>query len=360
MKQRLYISTYNKQPQAHKALVDGIYLCELDEESGQLELLDAFDGGPNPSFLALSLDGSRLFAANETNHGHVSSYSVDRSSGRLTFIDQESAGGDDPCHVSLDPSEMWLLVSCYTSGNFSVLPVLPDGSLGKLVERVFQEGRGPNEARQDHAHAHSTWIAPGGKFIFTVDLGVDAVNVYSLESDTGKLILNDPPGLKMHPGAGPRHLTCAPDGRMVYVSNELDSTVSACSWDGQAGVLAHLQTLSTLDGAYHGENAPADIHLTPSGEFLYVSNRGENSIAGFAVDKTSGRLHKIGTFSCGGNWPRNFAIDPQGKYLLAANQESDSVVVLRIERDGSLIAAGPQLAIPAPVCVCYLPAKMGE
>jgi 6-phosphogluconolactonase len=263
--------------------------------------------------------------------------------------------GADPCYVSLDPRGRWLLAANYSSGSLAVLPVEADGSPGETGTPCAarrQLDRDPE--RQDKAHAHFIRYDPSGSFVFAVDLGMDQVLVYRQDDQSGRLTANSLPALATAPGAGPRHLAYHPNGRYIYLSNELNSTVTACSWDAQAGVLREIQTLSTLKEDFQGENFPSDIHLTPSGDFLYAANRGENSLAAYRVDGGSGRLERLGNYPCGGDWPRNFAIDPDGKFLLVANQKSGSVAVLRIAADGALSETGHSVAaIEAAVCVLF-------
>jgi 6-phosphogluconolactonase len=248
------------------------------------------------------------------------------------------------------------MVSNYSSGTLTILPVREDGSLGPLTDLVNHAGSGLDPARQEHAHAHSTRCDPTHQYILAADLGIDRVLVYRLDAVQGKLRLHDGASGAAKPGAGPRHMEWHTGGKILYVANELDSTVAVYAWDADQGRLAPLQVLTTLPKAYSGvENAVADIHLTPDGRYLYVSNRGDNSLAAYRVDPSTGLLEQAGWYSTGGNWPRNFAIHREGKYLLAANQYSGNVVVFEIQDDGSLTRTGEETAIPAPVCILFAP-----
>ncbi len=352
MKDTLYIGAYTNIAYGGSGQAEGLYVYQMAPDTGRLELLQTVDAGPNPSFLAALPGGRYVYAANEEAEGQASALRRD-ADGRLALLNRQPVRGAGPCYISFDPEYRWLLAACYSSGSFSVLPIDEDNRLKPLADVVQNEGSGPNQERQDQAHAHCIRFSPDGKFVFGVDLGIDRVGVYRLNPQTGQLIQHNPPGFDTAPGAGPRHLAYAADGRFVYVANELDSTVTACTWDAGAGKLEAVQTLSTLEEGFHGENTAADTHITPSGKVLYVSNRGEDSLAAFRVDTSTGHLERIGAFSCGGESPRNFAIHPQGKFMLVANQKSGNVVVFEIAADGTLSPAGEEAFMPAPVCVIF-------
>jgi 6-phosphogluconolactonase len=352
MKQRLYISGYTQPPIAQGDQPEGVFLCEMDE-NGRLALLQSVEAGPNPSFLALHPDGGALYCTNEQSDGAVTALRLDPHTGRMEVLNRVPVAGADPCYVSLDPSGRWVMAACYSSGSLAVLPAREDGSLGPLAQRVEHHGSGPHPERQDKAYAHCIRFDPSERYVFVLDLGMDRVWVYQMDSDSGALSPLDPPGLQVSPGAGPRHIAYHPGGRVVYVANELDSTVTACAWDDATGRLAAMQTFSTLRPDFSGENTVADIHLTTVGDFLYVSNRGEDSLAAFAVNGSNGELTPLGSYPSGGRTPRNFAISPDGAYLLAAHQDSNSVVVHHVREDGSLEETGQRLALQAPVCVVF-------
>ena len=310
--------------------------------------------GPNPSFIAFHPNRRFLYVVNEMGEGMVSAYSIGQERKELTFINRQRVDGADPCYLSVDSSGRWLLVACYSSGNLTALPINQDGSIGPLADRVLHEGSGPNKERQDQAHAHSIRFDPSQQYVLAADLGMDRVWVYCLDPNTGRLTPNTPPGLDCKPGAGPRHLEFHPNGRYLYISNELDSTVSVCSWDSSAGKIESLQALSTLPEGFQDENIVADIHITPSGKYLYVSNRGHNSLAAFEVNQENGCLRWLGSYPSGGDWPRNFAISPDGAYLLAANQNSGELTAFRIEENGALTQMKEQVSFPSPVIVVFL------
>lgn len=354
MTQLFYIGAYNRAPYAPENHENGLFVYALDDPAGPFRPVQALEGGDNPSFIGLHPNRRVLYVTNELKQGYASAYAIDPASGRLTRLNSADVQGADPCYLSVTPSGRWLLVACYTSGSLAVLPIREDGSLGALAQRIQHKGSGPVRPNQEQARAHFIHYDPSGQFVLVADLGMDRVLVYRLDEQTGHLSPSNPPSTDFTPGSGPRHLAFHPDGRHIYISNELNWTVTACEWDVQSRTLKPVQTLSTLSplsDAVTGEKATADIHLTPAGDFLYVSNRGENTLAAFRVDARTRLLERIGTFPCR-DWPRNFAIAPGGESLLVANQRGDSVAAFHIAADGALACAG-ELAIPAPVCVRF-------
>jgi 6-phosphogluconolactonase len=290
----------------------------------------------------------------------VSSFAVDVKSGRLTLLNQLPALGEDPCYISFDKTGKYVLVANYTSGNVAVFPILPDGKLGEHAALVTDSGTtGPNKERQEGPHAHWIETSPDNRFTLVADLGLDEVLIYKFDATRGSLTPNDPPYAKLKPGSGPRHLAFAPNGKYVYVASELASTVTALSYDAQSGALAEIHTTPTLLPRFLGENDVAEIAVHPTGKFIYVSNRGHDSVAEFtAIREKNGKLARMGIYHTGGKTPRHFAIDPVGKYMLAENQGSNSVVVFRIDPvSGALIQTGQVVDVPSPVCIAFVPAE---
>jgi 6-phosphogluconolactonase len=222
-----------------------------------------------------------------------------------------------------------------------------------MADFVQHTGTGPNPGRQEKAHAHSIAFAPGGKYVICCDLGMDLVFVYTLDEMTGKLALHSQAAVE--PGAGPRHFAFHPRLPILYVANELANTVSLNNWDAAAGVIQPVESWSTLPDGYDEETTVADIHLHPTGRYLYVSNRGHNSLAIYRVDETSGRLELVGFEPTQGAIPRNFAISPDGRFVYVANQMTNNIVCFAVdENTGKLAATGEEYAAPAPVCVQFL------
>ena len=249
-------------------------------------------------------------------------------------------------------------VANYGGGSVTLLPIGKDGRLGEGGDFVQHQGKSANPRRQGEPHAHSIRTDPAGRFALAADLGLDKVFVYRLDRRRKKLVPNDPPFATVKAGAGPRHIAFHPTGRTVYVINEIDLTVTAFAYDAARGALRELHTLPTLpDGVAVGNNSCADIHVAPSGRFLYGSNRGHDSIAIFALDAKTGRMKVVGHEPTQGKTPRNFGIDPTGTFLLAANQETNNIVVFRLDaRTGTLRPTGHVAQVPSPVCVQMLPA----
>jgi 6-phosphogluconolactonase len=340
---RFYVGTYTQRGS------QGIYTCTLDQDTGAVTAAGASADQLNPSFLAFSPDGRFLYAANEMDEGAVSAWAVAPGTGALTLLGRQPSRGAHPCHVSV--AGPYLLVANYSGGTVTVLPILADGSLGEPVDTVQHSGSSVTD-RQQGPHPHSVLAHPAGTWVYVPDLGLDRVVGYRLEN--GRLVPADGAGAATAAGAGPRHLTFDAAGRRTYLINELDSTVTVWRVDPDTGALTFLQTVGTLPEGHSGTNWPADIHLHPSGRFLYGSNREQDSIAIFRVDAGTGALEFAGHSPSGGRWPRSFAIDPTGRYLLAAHQHGDTIVTFRIDPEtGVLEPTGHEVAVPAPVCIKF-------
>ena len=358
---RFYVGTFTHAGNDPVGRDEGIYLCNFDTESGKISKLWASRGVINPAFLTLSADRKFLYSVNETHvfqgqpGGGVSAFSIDPASGELTFLNSQLSYGESPCFVSLDRSGKWLLLANYSGGNITVYPVLPEGSLGPKSEFIQHEGHGPNAERQEKAHAHSIQMDPTNRLALAADLGLDQVKLYELDLAVGKLKPHQPAAVQIHPAAGPRHLDFHPNGRWVYILNELDSTLVCADYSADQGTFRIMQTVSCLPEGYSGEKWAADVHVHPNGRFVYSSNRGHDSLAVFAIDPADGRVRLEQVISSGGAVPRNFAIEPGGEWLIAANQRGDNLVVYKInQQTGQLTPNGETLAVPAPVCVKFM------
>ncbi len=354
MSRFVFIGSYTKDDDQTVHRREGIYTCQVSDD-GQLELLFANPSGLHPSFLAQHPTRPFLYAVNELEANAASAFAINSNTGALTLLNSQPTGGVWPCQASLDPTGRWLMVANYKSGSLTVFPIRTDGQLGPASDYIEQQGvPGPDTDRQESAHAHMIKFDPTGRFVLASDLGLDRIFIYRLDGEHGRLEPAAPAEVVMPPASGPRHFVFHPNGRFLYLANELDSSVTACEWDGQAGRLQPFQKLSTLPGGYEGFNDVADIHLHPSGRFLYVSNRGHNSLAIFSVDPHSGLLEAIGNTLSGGLTPRGFNVDPLGEFILVANQHSDNVVTLRIDRSSGLLYPTDYiLQLPRPVCVLF-------
>jgi 6-phosphogluconolactonase len=356
----VYIGTYTDKASASK----GIYVYSYDAASGQFVSLGLAAEAKNPSFLAVHPNGRFIYAVNEIgdyegqHSGGVSAFSVDRGSGRLTFVNEIASRGADPCYISLDKTGHYALVANYTGGSLATFPVREDGRLGEASAFLQLTGSSLNRERQEAAHAHWIEVMPDNRFALAADLGTDELQVYHYDAQKGTITPNDPKFAKLTPGSGPRHLALSPNGKFVYVLSELKSTVSAFEYDQKLGTLRELQTLSALPKDFSGNNDAAELVMHPSGKFLYASNRGEDGIAVFKADAENGTLMPIEHVPTLGKTPRNIALDPRGALLLAANQDSNNIIIFRIESaSGKLRDTGQKLEVPSPVCIVFLPIR---
>ncbi len=345
----LFVGTYTGRGS------EGLYAYEMDPRTGALALAAVTSGITNPSFLALDAPRRRLFAVEERGpEGAVVAYRVDPASGELTLLNRQPSHGAAPCHLSVDRTGRCVLVANYGSGTACVLPVAEDGCLLEASAVVRHEGSGPRRDRQEGPHAHSITLDPRERFALVADLGLDRVMVYRFDAAQGTLTPNDPPWVQVHPGAGPRHLAFHPSGRYAYLINELDSTLTAFAYDAEQGALSSLQTVPTLPAGYPGASTCADVHVTPSGRFVYGSNRGHDSLVIHAIDPATGRLTYVGHEPTRGRNPRNFALDPTGTFLLAANQDTDTVVTFRLDAETGRLRPTDQVThAPTPVCLKF-------
>jgi 6-phosphogluconolactonase len=354
----VYVGTYTKDEGSKSK---GIYAYRYDAATAQLTPLGLAAESTNPSFVAVHPNGKFLYAVNElanykgANSGGVSAFAIDRTTGKLTFLDELPSRGADPCYITVDKSGKFVLVANYTGGSVIVYPILDDGRLGEASAFVQHSGHGPNAERQEGPHAHSIDLSPDNRFAFVDDLGLDELLVYKFDAAKGSLAPNDPPFAKLAPGAGPRHFALRPDGKFGYVVAEMGRSVTVFSNDAAKGTFQHLQTVTTLPKDFTGRNDDAEIEVLPSGKFLYASNRGHDSIAVFAIDSAKGTLTTVEITSTGGKEPRSFEIDPTGTLLFAANQKSDNIVVFKIDaKTGKLTPTGQVLEVASPVCVKFV------
>jgi 6-phosphogluconolactonase len=353
----VYVGTYTQKTSK------GIYLFHLDLATGNLTAAGVSPESASPSFLAIHPNHRFLYAVNEignfrgTNSGAVSAYAIDPKTGGLTLLNQRPSEGSGPCHLIVDKRGKNVLVANYGSGSVSVLPIQPDGRLGKATAFIQHHGTSVDPRRQEGPHAHSMLLDAANRFAFAADLGLDKILIYRFDSNKGTLTPNSPAYAAVKPGSGPRHTAFHPNGHYAYVINEMGSTVTAFSYDAKTGALKSLQSVSTLPQGYTGDSTTAEVQLSPDGKFLYGSNRGHDSIVIFSIDPKTGLLTYVGHQSTEGKTPRNFCIDPSGTYLLAANQDSDSIVVFRIDpQTGLLSPTGNTAEVSMPVCIEMMPA----
>jgi 6-phosphogluconolactonase len=342
----VYVGCYTESP-AGKG--EGIAVYRFDPDSGALSLLQTATSVPNPSFLALDASGRFLYAVNELKEGGVSAFARDPGTGELTFLNRERSYGADPCYVSLDATGRYVLVANYTSGTIAALPVGEDGRLQHASSVVQHEGSSVNPDRQEGPHAHMIASTPGGGFVLATDLGTDRIEIYRLED--GQLVSHG--SSRVEPGSGPRHFAFSPDGRTLYLLNELTSTMTVFTYDGERGTLDPRHTVSALPNSFTGESTCAQVVVSPDGRFVYGSNRGHDSIAIWAV-AANGDVSVVGHERTQGSYPRNFALDPSGGWLLAAHQLSDTIVTFRRDAaSGTLTPAGQVTETGTPVALLF-------
>ena len=336
---------------------EGIYSVLFNIENGSFTVENKTPNILNPSFLALSPDKDFLYAVHSkegSSTGKVSAFKIDPKDGSLLYLNTVDSEGRGPCYISIVPSGQWILVANYSSGNVVVLPVLSNGQLGPATDNKQHIGSSINLERQKEPHAH--YIRMGiENLVFAADLGTDEVMLYHLDQKRGVLSSFSQASIKLDPGSGPRHLTFHPDEKHLYILNELLGTVTEVEYQANERRFLKKQTISSLPKDFKGNNNSADIHVHPTGKFLYASNRGDlNSVTVFKVKEKTGKLKLIEIEKEGIIWPRNFAIDPYGKYLLVANKDDDSIICFTIdEQDGSLSPTGQRIPLPMPMCIQF-------
>src|SRR6266404_1634474 len=359
----VFVGTYT-----NKTASKGIYAYRFDPGIGKLTSLGLAAETEDPSFLAVHPSGKYLYAVNEIDHfgaqkgGAVSAFSIDPRNGKLTLLNQVATQGAGPCHISLDKSGKYVLVANYDGGSIAVFPIGEDGSPASAAAFVQHSGSSVDKERQQGPHAHWIGTSPDNRFALVADLGLDEVLIYRFNSAKGTLSPHDPPYAKVSPGAGPRHIAFHPNGKFAYALAEMEDSVTAFAYKANKGSFSPLQTvsaLSTMRKDYKGPKEAAETAVHPNGKFLYASNRGGiDTISAFSIDPAKGTLHLKDEYPTMGKTPRNFAIDPTGKFLLAANQESNNIVVFRVDSTtGALSPTGDTVEVPAPVCIAFVAIK---
>ncbi len=352
----VYYGTYTRETSK------GIYRSRFSPSTGTLSAPELAAELREPSFLAIHPNQSYLYAVSEVDDfdddgsGSISAYALDRSSGAIRLLNTVSTGGSGPCHLDIDQTGKQVVVANYHGGSVASFAINADGSLDESSSFIQHQGSSVHP-RQADPHAHSADFSPDNGFLITSDLGMDQVLVYRANPSDGTITPNDPPHVNVKAGSGPRHFAFHPNGRFAYVINELAMTVTAFNWNGEAGTLEPIETVSTLPDGAEGDNfSTAELEVHPSGKFLYGSNRGHDSIAAFSIDESTGRIMLIQNASTQGMTPRHFAIGPEGRYLFAANQNSDTVVLFEVDQQsGNLNPTGDVVELDAPVCLKFVP-----
>jgi 6-phosphogluconolactonase len=333
----------------------------LSLEDGSLKPLERTGGIENPFFIAVSPDQRFLYAVHATAFGgkddeEVAAYAIDKTSGKLTLLNRQSSKGTATCYLEVDATGKTLLLANYSSGSVAALPIREDGSLGESASFIQHEGGSKvDPKRQDGPYAHSIMPSPDNRFAYAADLGLDQILAYQLDPATAKLEPASPAFVAAHPGAGPRHLTFAPDGKNLYAIDELSNTVTRYSRDAASGILTKHESLPTLPDEFKGSSYCADLKFTPDGKFLYGTNRGHDSLAIFRAEK-DGVLTRVEIVPSLGKGPQNLLVTPDGRWLLCANMPGNNLAVFRIDGEtGKLTSVGAPLEITMPSCIRILP-----
>ncbi len=302
-KQHMYIGTYTN-PDGQRPVSQGIYHAIFDPATGKMTSPELAAAAENPSFLNIHPNQKFLYAVSKEGQkdGGVLSFAIDRASGKLTPLGKVAACGDGPCHLVVDRSGKCVLVASYGSGTVAAMPILPDGSLGDAAEIIsHRDGSKPGDP-----HAHSVHTDLANRFVVVPELGLDQLRFYDLNADQAKLTKHDPPFLQLKEKSGPRHFAFHPNGKFAYGNMETTSMATAFAYDPEKQTLTEIDSLSTLPSDFKENNSTAEIQIHPSGKFLYVSNRGHNSIAIFGIDPSTGKLTALGHQSTLGKTPAQF------------------------------------------------------
>jgi 6-phosphogluconolactonase len=331
---------------------EGIYQMRFDSGYGKIQPGSVFKGIDNPNFLCKSPDGRFLYSVSRSPQsidptgGTLVAYQITEG-GLLKLINKQSSHGADPCHLDVSSDGKWLAVANYGGGSVAVYPLGEGGDILPATAIVKHKGSGPNPERQREPHAHAIKFSSDGNRLYAADLGTDQLIIYRLNKTSGMLIPGDQPFVTLPPGSGPRHFVFTADESYCFVANELNSTVTVMEFRGED--ITVLQTLSTLPDSFSGTNYCADIHLAKDEKYLYVSNRGHQTLAVFSRGE-DGKLELVENVFTQGDWPRNFTIHPEGRFMLVANQKSNNIAVFELQ-DGIPVFTGEQVSVPSPVCL---------
>ncbi len=365
---RAYVGTYSSPqgPEGSKGRGSGIYVFDMDPQSGYLTQRSVFKDETNPSWIAIDRTRTHLYAANETEAGSVSAFSIAGGSGDLALLNRASSGGAGPAHLSIHPSGKYVLVANYAGGTVAVLPIIEDGKVGEPVDiqkhagtvGSSTAGSGPKGSfaisGHDKPHAHMVESDPMGHFVLCADLGLDEILVYRFDVATGKMTPNNPPSLKLPSGDGPRHFVFQTNRHWFYTLQEESSTLVMCDYDSARGVLKPKQTISTLPKDFAGTDFTSEIAQSPDGRFIYVANRLHDTIAWFSIGN-DGKLTWAGEEWTRGDYPRSFTIDPTGNFLFSCNQRSDAIVCFkRDKKTGELAFTGQYTPVGTPAIIRFL------
>ena len=331
----------------------GIYAVRIDGESGALGTPTLAAAATNPAWITLSPDRKFLYAIHESQAQAIG-FAVDAKNARLTPLPIPStATAGAPSHLAVDATGRVLLAANYRDGFVAALPIRPDGMLG-APNIIQHHGSSTHPIRQEKPHTHSVTVSPDNRFVIVADLGLDKIFSYALDPATAKLTPAQPAFVTAEPGAGPRHFKFSSDARHGYAINELANTITAYDYDASHGTLTPRQTVPTLPPDFKIQSSTAEVRLHPNGRFLYGSNRGQDSIVVYAIAPSSGLLSHVQTIASGGKVPRNFALSPDGKWLVCGHQDSEDLTVFRVDAStGRLEPTSHKARVPMCVCVLF-------
>ena len=354
-KEILYVGTFSVRGSK------GIYAYTFNRAKRTLTLLQEVPSLESPSYIAIHPAKKFLYAVNRgkadvgDHGGSISAYGIDPITGRLSGINHKPSYGEGPCHVAIDKSGKFAFVSHYGDGNLTIMSLFKDGSVGGVSDAKKYSGNSINATRQESPHIHSVVLSNDNKFLYVMDLGTDKIYIYDFNEADGTVKPAAMPEVTVTPGAGPRHFTIHPSGNFAYLAEELTSTVGVFAVDKITGGLTILQdSVVSLPENYTDKNTSADIHTDVAGKFLYMSNRGADVLTIYSVSD-DGKISLIGHQPTGGKTPRNFLVDPKGEYLFVAHQDSDDIVIFRInQKTGKLTQVGKPVKVSSPVCLKLL------
>lgn len=351
-KEMLYVGTFSGRGS------QGLYVFEFDREAGELTLVQTVSERESPNFQAIHPEGSYLYSVSDkafsadTDDPAVTAYRIDRQTGMLTPINERSAQGRGPAHVSVDPQGRFVFVSNYGGGSLSVFAITDHGSLSEPVDVVKHEAIPGDERGELRPRVHSAIPSADGRFLYVSDLGLDRIMIYEVDAASGTLTPANPPFVESFHGAGPRHFTIHPSGQFAYSAEERSHMVTAFRVEPTSGALAPVQRVNMVPAGFEGSNSAADIHVSPDGRFLYASNRGHDSLVIYEIDPTTGELSLVGHEPTRGGHPRNFAVDREGVFVFVVNRDDDNLVVFRRNQStGELTFTGIEVHVPMAVCV---------
>lgn len=354
----VYYGTYTGPKTGSK----GIYVSKFNATTGELGKPELAGETGSPSFLAIHPSRKFLYSVGEMavpgqKGGGVTAFSIELPSGKLTKINQVSSVTSGPCHINLDATGKMAIVANYGGGSCASYKIEDSGALDGPASHHQHTGSSVNPKRQKEPHAHSVNISPDNRFAFVCDLGTDKVNIYAIDPSSGRMTPHEPAFAKVPAGGGPRHLAFHPNGKFVFVNNEITLTETVFAYDAGKGALTEIETVSTIPEADRIQSglSTAETRVHPNGKFVYVSNRGHDTISVFECDAVTGRLKLIQNANCEGKTPRNFNLHPTGKWCIVAHQGSNSVALFRVDGEtGRLSFTGTKGEVGAPCCVRFL------